>query len=452
MTGRILVVDDEPNILASFSALLKDEGHHPKTVDSAEKAERSLRQETFDLILLDLQLPGQSGLEFLRELKDEPMAPKVLVISGQADIAAALAAVRLGAVDFLEKPVPPEKLIASVSAALALATADRQRSFLVDEMDDGCRIIGQSPAIRNMLRTIDQAAPNDTTILVLGENGTGKELIASRLYLQSKRRDLPFLKVNCPGIPDNLFESELFGHRKGSFTGAIRDRAGKFVQADGGTIFLDEIGDLPLACQAKLLRVLESGEIETIGADNNRRVDVRVICATNRNLQQLVAEKQFREDLYYRISVIVIEAPPLSARLDDIPLLIGEFLKRFDPSGRTQLSAGAIATLGSMRYPGNIRQLKNIIERLTILHPDRTIEADDISGTTRPDHNSHNRPAAGKIALSLSQQTDIFEKHLVSQTLSECGGNISEAARRLQIDRANLSKKIKEMGLKPGDQ
>lgn len=449
MGGRILIVDDEPNILVSFSSLLKDEGHNPVTVGTAEAAARRCQASSFDLILLDLQLPGKSGMAFLRELKSDPLAPRVLVISGQADIATALEAVRLGAVDFMEKPVQPEKLIASVSSALALVTADKQRALLVDEMDAGCQIVGRSPAMMKMLHEIDQVAPTDTTVLITGENGTGKELVATRLYLQSKRRDRPFLRVNCPAIPETLFESELFGHRRGAFTGAVRDQPGKFEQADGGTIFLDEIGELPAASQAKLLRVLESGELETIGADETRRVDIRVICATNRNLGRLVEEGKFREDLFFRVSVIVIEVPRLSDRVDDIPLLAGEFLRRLDPSGRTRLSASAIASLAAMRYPGNVRQLKNIIERLTILFPDRTVQTEDI--TDWPDRIDNLPPSADE-RLALSERVNLFEKRVIEQTLRECKGNISEAARQLKADRANLSRKIRDMGLKTGDQ
>ncbi len=449
MRAEILIVDDEPNILTSFSSLLKDEGHRTVTAASAEEASQAVQSRRFDLMLLDLQLPGMSGLDFLRELKDTADAPGVLVISGQADIASALEAVRLGAINFLEKPVQPEKLIASVSAALALIAADRQRSVHVDEIDQECRIIGESPAVRSLLTTIEQVAPTDTNVLIAGENGTGKELIATRLFLQSKRRGKAFLKVNCPGIPETLFESELFGHVKGSFTGATKDHPGKFVQADGGTIFLDEIGDLPLPSQAKLLRVLESGEVETIGSEKHRQVNVRVICATNRDLQKLVAEGKFRQDLYYRISVFVVTAPPLSARREDIPLLTGEFLRRFDPHEGTRLSAGALAHLGTQEYPGNVRQLKNIIERLTILCPNRIVEVEDVTGQTAPSMSRQRKSVNDK---SLTEQVTAFEQRLIESTLKSCKGNISEAARQLSTDRANLSRKVKEMGLKSRDQ
>jgi len=351
MPTRILIVDDEPNITSSFSSLLNDEGYQTGTAASAEQALKLCGRADFALILLDLNLPGISGIEFLKRLSEEPPAPMVLVISGQSDIPVALEAIRLGAIDYIEKPVPPEKLISSVRTALMLAEANRQRSLLVEEIDRQSQIVGKSRAIKKLLGTIDQAAPSEATILISGENGTGKELVATRVFLQSGRREQPFIKVNCPGIPETLFESELFGHKKGAFTGAVKDYPGRFVLADRGTIFLDEIGDLPLECQAKLLRVLETGEVETLGATDRRQVDVRLICATNRELPRLVADKEFREDLYYRISVLPIQVPPLRERLDDVPLLVGEFQKRFDPADTTSLSPEAMAYLTTSRGP-----------------------------------------------------------------------------------------------------
>jgi len=445
MPARILIVDDEQNILTSFSSLLSDEGMTARTAESAEEAARLCAVQPFDLILLDLQLPGQHGLDFLRTLKEHPDAPAVLVISGQADIPDALRAVRLGAVDFLEKPVPPEKLITSVRAALALASAEKQRRMLVDEIDEHCRMVGSSQAVRKLISTIAQVAPTDTTVLITGANGTGKELVATRIYLASQRRGAPFLKVNCPGIPETLFESELFGHVKGAFTGAVKDHPGKFVLADGGTIFLDEIGDLPLPCQAKLLRVLETGEVETLGSSQPQQVEVRVICATNQDLSRLIAQGKFRQDLYYRISVFALDVPPLEARTDDIPQLVGQFLKRFDPSGRTRFTPAAMAFLGTRPYPGNVRQLKNLIERLTILCAGRTVDVDDIA--IHFGEGDHGVPAESDDS-SLVGQVNAFERRLIAQVLADCDGNIAEASRRLKIDRANLSRKVKDYGLK----
>jgi two-component system nitrogen regulation response regulator NtrX len=445
MSARILVIDDEPNITSSFSALLKDEGYDPVVASSAEEATRLCARQQFDLILLDLQLPGRSGMEFLRDLRKEIWHPEVMVISGQADIPTALEAVRLGAVDFLEKPVPAEKLIATVGSCLALAVANKQRRLNLDEIDDASRLVGDTAAMKGLLNTIRQVAPSDTTVLIRGDNGTGKELVATRLYLESNRKDGPFIKVNCPGIPESLFESELFGHMKGSFTGAVRDYPGKFVLADGGTIFLDEIGDLPLTCQAKLLRAIETGEIETIGSETPRRVDVRIICASNRNLPALVSEQRFREDLYYRISVFEVTVPALAERLEDIPLLVGRFLKRFDKTGNTCLTPAGMAYLTTLDWPGNVRQLKNLVERLTILHAGERI---DIPHLEQQVGGSHAENSAQETDSSLSDRLDAYERRIIEQTLQNVGGNITQAADRLKVDRSQLSRKIKELGLR----
>jgi len=444
MQGRILTIDDEPNITSSFTSLLSDEGYLADSAADAESGLRRIERTDYDLILLDLNLPGMTGIDFLKELKQVAAPPLVLVISGQSEIATALEAMKLGAVDYLEKPVGPERLISSVRSALILARAQRQRSIMVDQIDAQSPMMGQTSAMKRLSATIAQAAPTDVTVLIEGENGTGKELVATRLYLESRRRDGPFIKVNCPGIPETLFESELFGHRKGAFTGAVKDYPGKFALADGGTIFLDEIGDLPPSCQAKLLRVLESGEVETLGTTERRAVDVRVIAATNRNLSKLIGQGRFREDLFYRLSVFRIEAPPLRQRVDDIPLLVGEFLRRFDPSGETAMSSEALAFLTTLDYPGNVRQLKNIIERLTIVCHGRVINIEDVT----TDSGAGAVHAAESSNASLTEQLRLFEKYLLQSTLHKCRGNISEAARLLKVDRANLSKKIKEFGLK----
>jgi len=444
MKGKILIVDDEPNITASFSSLLTDEGFKTSTALSAEKAMEQLARSDYDILLLDLNLPGLSGIDLLDKLHTDELAPIVLVISGQTDIPMALEAIQKGATDYLEKPVEPEKLISAIGAAMKLALANRQRFLTLNRLDDHSKIIGKSRAVRQLMSTIRTVAPSNATVLITGENGTGKELVATRLHLESKRREKPFIKVNCPGVPPSLFESELFGHTKGSFTGAVRDFPGRFMQADGGTLFLDEIGDLPLECQAKLLRVLESGEVETIGSVERQTVDVRVLCATNRNLTDLIQERTFREDLFYRISVMSIEVPPLRNRRDDIPLLIGTFLSRFDPSGRTNLTPEGIAYISTLPFPGNVRQLKNLIERLTILHNGKRIPITELyeeSGLQRnPQHPNKD--------ISLSVSLSRFEKHLIESALIECKGNISRAAKRLGVDRANLSRKIKELDLK----
>ncbi len=445
MSDTILIIDDEPNIIFSFSSLLKDEGYSVNSASSTEEGLKIYSKKRFDLILLDLNLPKLSGIDFLKTVKKDPIAPVVIVISGQSDISTALETVKLGAADYLEKPVPPERLLTRIKSGLMLSHAQRQRSLMVNDLDKSSCIIGESPSVKKLLSTISQAAPTDVSVLIRGENGTGKELVAMRLYLESLRREKPFVKVNCPGIPSTLFESELFGHTKGAFTGAVKNYPGKFAIADGGTIFLDEIGDLPYECQAKLLRVLETGEVEKLGSTEMTNVDVRVICATNRNLEKLIEVKKFREDLFYRISVFNIEVPSLNDRKDDIPLLIGEFLKKYDPSNELQLSPDAIAFLTTLDYPGNVRQLKNLIERLSIIHQGKQIGINDLPEMMAFDKQSN---IVDSKPDSLSDQLNIFEMHLIKNTLRKTKGNISEAARQLKIDRANLSRKINDWGLK----
>lgn len=439
MPERILIIDDEPGITRSFSSLLADEGYRSTCAGSVDEGLAALRKQRFDLVLLDLNMPGQSGLDFLRALTVESPAPTVLVVSGQSNIPTALEAIKLGAVDYLEKPVPPERLLAGVRSALQLAAANRQRAMLVGDIDHGSQMIGHSAALKKLLVTVAKVAPTKTNVLITGENGTGKELVATRLFLQSDRADFPFVKVNCPGVPATLFESELFGHTKGAFTGAVKDHPGKFILADRGTLFLDEIGDLPIECQAKLLRIIETGEVERLGETNTRLVDVRLICATNRDLKRLVSEGKFREDLFYRISVVTIDVPPLRRRRDDIPLLTGEFLRRFDPGGGCRLSPDAMAHLTTLDYPGNVRQLKNIIERLTIFFHGRTVTSSDLGDAST---------TAQEEPDCLADRLADYEKQLLAAMLAETAGNIAEAGRRLGIDRANLSRKIKEYGLK----
>ena len=444
MAAQILIVDDEPNVVLSFASLLRDEGYETQVAGSAEDAQKLSEHTVFDLILLDIQLPGISGLAWLEQLKARQYPAELLVISGEADIPMALDAIKLGAVDFLEKPVEPTVLLDSVAKALQLGSSNRQRTDFSALMEEHSPMIGRSPAMLKLKREIEQVAQSDTTVLITGENGTGKELVATRIHLASSRREQPLIRVNCPGIPETLFESELFGHVKGAFTGAVRDHAGKFSLADGGTIFLDEIGDLPITCQAKLLRVLETGEIETLGTEQRRKVDVRVLSATNQDLPRLVEEGKFRRDLYYRISVFPLTVPSLEARAEDIPLLTGEFLRRYDPDGRTRLSGDALAFVASLPYPGNVRQLKNLVERLTILYAGRTIAPAEIQPLALESAAATPQVTGG----TLTDRLNRFERTLIEEALGQSDGNISRAARLLGVDRANLSKKIKELGLK----
>ena len=443
MSSRILIVDDEPNIVASFDSLLSNEGYQTCGVFSPDEAEQLLNKRHFEIILLDLNFPGRSGLDLLQKIVAKPGHPMVLVISGQAEIKTAIDALRVGASDYLEKPVDPVRLISTVRNLVGLYQAKRRQLMITDQIEEKSQLVGNSTPMRELEDMILMIGPTDSTVLITGENGTGKELVATRLFLSSNRRDKPFVKVNCPGIPASLFESELFGYRKGAFTGADKDYPGKFRLADSGTIFLDEIGDLPRECQAKLLRVLETGEIETLGSGMEETVDARIVCATNRDLASRVKQGDFREDLFYRISVITIQVPPLRERPEDIPLLVGEFLRQFDPSGETSLAAEALALISGYEFPGNVRQLRNLIERLTIFYGGTRIGAAQIESTGTL-HKSVDTEDHHTLAESLHS----FEKNLIAAALSECGDNITKAAEMLGIDRANLSRKVKEHNLK----
>ncbi|MCK4372456.1 MAG: sigma-54-dependent Fis family transcriptional regulator, partial [candidate division Zixibacteria bacterium] len=440
MQNRILIIDDEPNITSSFASLLTDEGHLAEGASDAETGLKRIERNRYDLVLLDLNLPGLSGIDFLKRIKGKPTAPMVLVISGQSEIAVALEAMKLGAVDYLEKPVAPERLISSVRAALMLLQAERQRSIMADEVDAGSQMIGQSASMRQLSSVISQAAPTDVTVLIEGENGTGKELVATRIYLESRRRDRPFVKVNCPGIPETLFESELFGHRKGAFTGAVKDYPGLLEMADGGTLFLDEIAELDGNLQSKLLRVIQEKTFERVGGRRQITADVRLIAATNRRLKRMVDEGGFREDLFYRLNTFPLELPPLRERPADIPALARAFLGRAAKEfGKPplELSEEAMECLMGYNWPGNVRELENAIERAVILAQNSNIEVTDLP---------HQNLPLARSALPGKRLKEAEKNHILN-ILTETEGNYSEAARILGISRMTLYNKAREYGI-----
>jgi len=416
-------------------------------LESAEKGEEALTKESVELILLDIQMPGKDGLSFLEDnrlkLEDIP----VIVISGRGDIATAVMAIKMGAYDYIEKPLTPERVLISVRQALRLSQSLRSEQKLVGHILEKFEIIGHSAAITNLRRLIEKAAGAESTVLITGENGTGKELVARHIHYLSKRKGEPMVTVNCPAVPETLFESELFGHVKGAFTGAARDRVGRFEAAHGGTIFLDEIGDLPLTMQSKLLRVIEAGQLEKVGSDTTFTVECRLLAATNRDLKSMIADGQFREDLYYRLNVIAIEVPPLRQRTDDIPLLIDHFLSRFDAADSYEFTAEAVGLMASYSWPGNIRQLANTIQQAIF-----NCEPGRIAASMVENLYHHHEPAA----VGLSPETDEsrltaavrqFETGFLSQLYHKHGANISAMARELNMDRGNLSRKLKQLGV-----
>ena len=442
----ILVADDERNIRKSVQTTLSLEGYAVETVSDGEQACAVIERGGIDLLVVDWQMPNRDGLETLRWLREHGHELPVVFLSAHGTIERAVEAIRLGAFDFIEKPPSSERLLVSVANALRGARLAEENAALRSEAFAPFQMIGDSAPMRELYERIERAAPTDARVLILGENGTGKELIARALHQKSRRADQPFVRINCAAVPRELFESELFGHEKGAFTGATARRRGKFSRADGGTLFLDEVGEIPLELQAKLLRALESGEIEPVGAEREQSVDVRVLAATNRELETAVEEGSFRRDLYYRLQVVTVTAPPLRDRLTDVPLLAERFLEQVATTHhlpRRQLGADALQLLQRHPFPGNVRELRNLMERLCILVANETIGAEDI--------RLHLGGATGDDPLtlrgSLKETMQHVERRLIERTLELHDGNRTEAAAALGLERSHLYKKLKAHGI-----
>ena len=442
--ARILVVDDEENIGRSLRLILEREGHEVSHARSAAEA-RADREEP-DLVLLDVRLPDGNGVELLRERKQRGSAAPVLIISGQATIADAVEATRAGAFDFLEKPLSRDRILVAVRNALEqrqLRTEnDRLRSRL-EEAAAPAKMIGEHAAFLAVVEQATMAARSDARVLITGESGTGKELLAAHIHAMSPFADGPFVKVNCAAIPAELVESELFGHEKGAFTGAASSRKGKFELAHEGTIFLDEVGDLPLAAQAKLLRVLQEGEMQRVGGERTLRVQVRVIAATNRDLAAMARRGEFREDLYYRLCVVPLRMPALRERSTDIQALARYFLEEFCSRNNFRqkcFGAGTLSALARYAWPGNARELRNAVERMAILTQDSEIGPESVPLELR-------EAAAPAARSALHQVREDAEREQIRRALTATGGNVSASARMLGLERTNLHKRIKALGL-----
>ena len=441
--AKILIVDDEQSIRTTLAKILEDEGHRTALADSGEEALAQFARDEFDLIVLDLWLPGVDGMTVLERLRSAG-APPVIVISGHGNIDTAVRATRLGAFDFLEKPLSLERVVLTINHALS----DRK---LRDQVKDLRRqvseelLIGESDVMKVLEQHVRSAAPSNSRVLITGENGSGKEIVARTLHRLSHRAEQPFVDVNCAAIPEELIESELFGHRKGAFTGAIDERKGKFELADGGTLFLDEVADMSVRTQAKVLRVLQEQTFQKVGGQQPITVDVRVIAATNKDLEAGIARGTFRDDLYYRLNVIPIAVPPLRARNNDAVLLAEHFLRRFAAetgTPRKRLSGGAATKLKAYHWPGNVRELRNVIERLAILLRGDTIEAEDVQLGTRA-------AAPAEIAgdMTLKDARDAFEKQYILSRLRDFAGNVSRTADALGVERSNLYRKLHAYGI-----
>src|SRR5574341_2054071 len=459
--ARVLVVDDEPALLRALESLLRKKGHDVVALDSPIQATQQLAQEDFDVALLDIKMPDLSGLELLNAVKHRRPEVEVVMMTGHATVETALAAIKSGAYDYLTKPFEDVEHVARVVARAAdrklLMDRNRALESQLQALEGRHGLVGSSAAMREVARMIDAVAYSAATVLITGESGTGKELVARALHARSPRKGQPFVALNCGALTETLLESELFGHVKGAFTGAQRDQKGLFDAADGGTIFLDEIGDIPLATQVRLLRVLQEGEFKRVGAADGMRVDVRVIAATHRDLPKLVKTGKFREDLFYRLNVINIPLPSLRDRADDIPLLAHHFLRRYaDRLGKKvrSLSQEAIDLLCGYRWPGNVRELENAVERAVVLCRGDAITASDLppAVTGRSAPLVREAPAGGDEAAWLSQSYATakeqalrrFEKGYVDALMKACDNNISAAARKAGMDRSNFKRVLRK--------
>jgi len=448
---RILIIDDEGNIRRMIASLLKAEGYSTEEAGSGESGLEKMAAQEPDAVLLDLALPGANGLEILEKIhKGWPEIP-VVMMSGQATLGDAVQATRLGAFQFLEKPLTPEAVLITLTSALELARQRDLNRALRQELEPGQELVGRSSILEGVRALVRRVAATDSRVLITGESGTGKELVAVAIHGLSPRNRGPFVRINCAAIPRDLIESEMFGHEKGSFTGATRQRRGKFELAHSGTLFLDEVGDLTPEAQAKLLRAIEAGEIERVGGSELIPVDVRILSATNHDLQAEVDEGRFREDLFFRLHVMPINIPPLRQRREDIPLLVAHFVDRFRTRHGLRapsFSDSAMKTLVAYGWPGNVRELGNAIERLMILFPEQPVGADEIS-TVLPRSRAPGAAPAVEVG-SLSEMLDGYERQLIQGALDASGGNIAEAARRLETDRPNLYRRMKRLGIQRG--
>ena len=453
MRPTILIVDDEPGVQKALTGVLSDEGYAVECVSTGEACLDRVTRSAVDLIVLDVWLPGMDGLATLARLRERQVDAQVVLISGHGNIESAVRAIKMGAFDFVEKPLSLDKTVLVVRNALRQRQLEAENQALRARVDRTETMVGESQAIRHLREQVAMAAPTNGRVLIYGENGTGKELVARTIHAMSRRRSATFVEVNCAAIPEELIESELFGHVRGAFTGAVADRRGKFEAADGGTIFLDEIGDMSLKTQAKVLRVLQEQTMEPVGGTNRITVDARVLAATNKDLQAEIRAGHFREDLYFRLSVIPIFVPPLRERQQDIPLLADHFMAEFGREyGRRlkRLAPGAKTLLQHYPWPGNVRELRNVIERLVIMAPGDTISADDLSFLVDPKAV----PAAPAVEPDFSRMTlhearDQFERDFILRTLEEQQGNMSRTAEVLGVERSNLYRKLRAFGIAP---
>jgi two-component system nitrogen regulation response regulator NtrX len=448
---KILLVDDEVSILHSLSGALRDEGYRVSVAHSGEEALEEAHHDMPDIVLLDVWMPGIDGLAVLEKLKRLSAELPVIIISGHGNIETAVRATKLGAFDFVEKPLSLDRILVSIQNALHFQRLQEDNLIWRQKATRRLQITGQSQVIESLRAQIQRAAPTNATVLITGENGTGKELVAKALHHLSQRSQRPLIEVNCAAIPEELIESELFGHEKGSFTGAHEKRRGKFDLANGGTLFLDEVGDMSLKTQAKILRIIQEQCFERVGGARVVQVDVRIIAATNKDLPGEIESGRFRQDLYYRLNVIPLHVPPLRDRLEDIPILIEDSLQdlaRESALGRKQVSAEVITFLQRYDWPGNVRELKNFIERLVIMSPGQVISRKDLPADFLSQLSMADTAGNPYLSLTLKEARTCFEREYLARKLQENDWNISTTAAKIGVERSHLHRKMKSLGIR----
>jgi len=448
----VLVVDDEPGVRTALSGVLRDEGYVVDAVDNGEACLERMAREAFDVIVLDVWLPGMDGLATLSRIRQRQGDAEVVMISGHGNVESAVRAIKMGAFDFVEKPLSIEKTIKVIENALGKRRLEAENRALRARVDPPTEMVGETSVMAQLREQVAMAAPTSGRVLIFGENGTGKELVARRIHAESRRSTGPFVEVNCAAIPEELIESELFGHVKGAFTGAVADRRGKFEIAGGGTIFLDEIGDMSLKTQAKVLRVLQEQVVEAVGGTSRIRVDTRVLAATNKDLLAEIRAGRFREDLYFRLNVIPIFVPPLRDRREDIPLLAEHFMKslaREHGKRPKTFDSRAVARMQAHAWPGNVRELRNVVERLIIMAQEDRISDRDLAFLVAGGVDGRSDGNAGAAMTSLHDARDRFEREYILRALAAQHGNISRTADSLGVERSNLYRKMRAFGIVP---
>jgi two-component system, NtrC family, nitrogen regulation response regulator NtrX len=448
----ILIVDDEPGVRTALSGVLRDEGYDVDAVDSGEACLERLARQAYDVVVLDIWLPGMDGLATLSRMRERQIDSQVVIISGHGNVESAVRAIKMGAFDFVEKPLSLEKTVLVVRNALRQRNLEAENLALRAKVDAQHQMIGESYAMAKLREQVAMAAPTNGRVLIIGENGTGKELVARNIHGLSRRRSAPFVEVNCAAIPEELIESELFGHVRGAFTGAVADRRGKFETAQGGTIFLDEIGDMSLKTQAKVLRVLQEQVMEPVGGSTRIRVDARVLAATNKDLPTEIRAGRFREDLYFRLNVVPIFVPPLRERVEDVALLADHFMAMLAREyGRRPKTFDADAVVALQRYPwpGNVRELRNLVERLMIMVPGDRVSSRDLTFLEQGLVATPHATATVTAITSLHEARDEFEKQYILRALAAQQGNMSRTAEVLGVERSNLYRKMRAFGIMP---